>query len=190
MSVFLNMCWVQPSMCNTEHTYISFLFFPALPSRITYLSSCILLLLVGGDPVPPLLCVCGLSYMISSSLSIKENVPSLYRSREQGVNFCGRPRKCVCVSWLKLEGGGHRMLRRGQCICFLSSVLLLHPATTTRQCLAPICHLSTLNYNWMAGAGLSIHMIREISCVGPKMKTIVASLDSPSPPVAAEPEGR
>ncbi len=45
--------------------------------------------------------------------------------------------------------------------CFLSSLPLL--SQPPRQCLAPICHLSTLNLHCIAGAGLPIHMTREVS---------------------------
>jgi hypothetical protein len=49
--------------------------------------------------------------------------------------------------------------------CFLSS--LPHSPQPLRQCLAPTCHLSTLNLHCILGACLPIHMI------GDKKKTSV-----------------
>ncbi len=45
--------------------------------------------------------------------------------------------------------------------CFLSSLPLL--SQPPRQCLSLTCHLSILNYHCIAGAGLPIHMIGEVS---------------------------
>jgi hypothetical protein len=44
--------------------------------------------------------------------------------------------------------------------CFLSSLPLF--PQPPRQCLDPTCHLSALNLHCIAGAGLPIHMIREV----------------------------
>ncbi len=52
---------------------------------------------------------------------------------------------------------------RGQCILF-SVVFTPFSPPPPRQCLGPICHLSTLNYLCLASAGLPIHMIGEVSC--------------------------
>jgi hypothetical protein len=44
---------------------------------------------------------------------------------------------------------------------FLSSLTLL--PQPPRQCLAPTCHLSTLNYHCIADASSPIHVIGEVS---------------------------
>jgi hypothetical protein len=47
---------------------------------------------------------------------------------------------------------------------FLFSFVFTSSSTEPpRQCLAPTCHLSTLNEHFIAGAGLHIHMIGEVS---------------------------
>ncbi len=48
--------------------------------------------------------------------------------------------------------------QRGHCIFFLSS-LPLYSSQLPRQCLGPICHLSTLNYHCIGGAGLPNYSI-------------------------------
>jgi hypothetical protein len=50
---------------------------------------------------------------------------------------------------------------RGQCILF--SVVFTHPPKPSWQGLAATCHLSTLSYHCIAGAGLPVHMIGEVS---------------------------
>ncbi len=53
------------------------------------------------------------------------------------------------------------IVKGAKVLCFLSSLLLL--PQPSRQCLASVCHLFTLNLHCIGDACLPIHMAREIS---------------------------
>jgi hypothetical protein len=67
----------------------------------------------------------------------------------------------LAVQLYRLTAKAGHNVRRCFLFCFLSSLPILPQPPL--QCLASICHFSTLNLHFMTGAGLPIRMIGEVA---------------------------